>query len=161
MSPSPAQSWARRIHPGYYDTMRVSDAERSKVADLLGRHYSDGRLDKQELDERVSRAMSAKTRADLNGLLDDLPDLDPPAGAGDSGGAGPRGNGGLAGPTAPYRLGRRRGRAHPILIVVAAVILSSMAWHGLVHIFFVPWLVIVALIAVVALASRRSGRARR
>ena len=47
MSPSSAQAWTRRIRPGYYDNMRVSDAERAEVADLLGRHYSDGRLDKR------------------------------------------------------------------------------------------------------------------
>ena len=74
MSPSSAQSWTRRIsRPGYNDSMRVSDAERAEVADLLGRHYSDGRLDKQEFDERAARAMSAKTRGDLDGLFDEGP----------------------------------------------------------------------------------------
>ena len=46
-------------------SMRVSDAERSDVADRLAQHYGDGRLDQAELDERLSRAMSAKTQADL------------------------------------------------------------------------------------------------
>ncbi len=34
----------------------------------LAQHYGDGRLDQAELDERLSRAMSAKTRADLAGM---------------------------------------------------------------------------------------------
>ena len=57
-------------------TMRVSDAERAEVADQLAQHYGDGRLDQAELDERLGRAMSAKTLADLAGLTADLPHLD-------------------------------------------------------------------------------------
>jgi len=59
--------------------MRVSDAERSEVADRLSEHFSSGRLDQAEFDERLEKAMHAKTRADLDGLFDDLPDLSPPA----------------------------------------------------------------------------------
>ena len=54
--------------------LRVSDAERQEVADRLGEHFAEGRLDQAEFDERAGRAMSAKTRADLSGLFDDLPD---------------------------------------------------------------------------------------
>jgi hypothetical protein len=160
MSPSSAQSWTRRIRPGYNDNMRVSDAERAEVADLLGRHYSDGRLDSQEFDDRVARAMSAKTRADLDGLFDDLPELNSPDGVPDR--AGAAGPGGPAGQAGPYGVGRRHGgRGHPVLIVVAAVILASLAWNGLAHAFVVPWLAIVVLLLVVAYANRRSRRARR
>ncbi len=63
----------RRAHPAD-PTMRVSDADRAEVADRLAQHYGDGRLDQAELDDRLGRAMSAKTRADLDGLLHDLPD---------------------------------------------------------------------------------------
>ena len=55
--------------------MRVSDADRADVADRLARHYGDGRLDQAEFDDRISRAMTAKTVADFQGLFDDLPDL--------------------------------------------------------------------------------------
>ena len=59
----------RRRRARYADaTMRVSDAERNAVADRLAQHYGDGRLDQAELDERLGRAMSAKTQADLDGL---------------------------------------------------------------------------------------------
>jgi hypothetical protein len=62
-------------------SLRVSDADRAAVADRLSRHYGDGRLDKAEFDLRLDRAMRATTRADLIGLLSDLPaEPQPPAG---------------------------------------------------------------------------------
>jgi Domain of unknown function (DUF1707) len=54
--------------------MRVGDAERAAIADRLAKHFSDGRLDKAEFNERLDQAMRAKTMADLTGLLSDLPD---------------------------------------------------------------------------------------
>jgi hypothetical protein len=57
--------------------MRVSDADRADVADRLAKHYSYGRLDQAEFDERLDRAMNAKTRADLVVLLADLPEGEP------------------------------------------------------------------------------------
>jgi Domain of unknown function (DUF1707) len=56
--------------------MRIGDAERSRVAETLGKHFADGRLDEQEFHERMDKAMAAKTEADLAGLLADLPRLD-------------------------------------------------------------------------------------
>ena len=58
--------------------IRVSHAERTDVADRLSKHYGDGRLDEEEFNERLDRAMKAKTRADLDGLFDDLPDAEGP-----------------------------------------------------------------------------------
>jgi hypothetical protein len=58
--------------------MRISDADRAEVADRLSKHYSDGRLDQAEFNERLDRAMIAKTQADLNGLFADLPATDEP-----------------------------------------------------------------------------------
>jgi hypothetical protein len=57
--------------------LRVSDTERSEIADVLSKHYSDGRLDEAEFNDRLQMAMSAKTRGDLAGLLTDLPSLGP------------------------------------------------------------------------------------
>jgi hypothetical protein len=56
--------------------MRVGDAERSAIADRLAKHFSDGRLDEAEFNDRLDRAMRAKTMADLTGLLSDLPDAE-------------------------------------------------------------------------------------
>ncbi len=71
-------SSGRRATPGD-PNMRVSHAERTEVTDRLSKHYGDGRLDEEEFNERLDRAMKAKTRADLDGLFDDLPGLDGPA----------------------------------------------------------------------------------
>lgn len=54
--------------------MRVSDADRALITDRLSKHFSDGRLDQAEFEARLDRAMRAKTRADLIGLLSDLPE---------------------------------------------------------------------------------------
>jgi hypothetical protein len=144
------------MRTGYNDNLRVSDAERSEVADRLAVHYGDGRLDKEEFDERVARAMSAKTRADLNGLFDDLPDL------GDRGGAvGAEPADGNSSQLPGYRAGRARRRGHPILVLALAIFLVSLTWHGLAHIFFIPWFAIMVLVVAVILANRFSRRSHR
>ncbi len=53
--------------------LRVSDAERDAVVTELSEHFQQGRLDQAEFDERVTRALSARTGRDLGGLLADLP----------------------------------------------------------------------------------------
>jgi Domain of unknown function (DUF1707) len=57
--------------------LRIGDAERAEVTDRLARHYGDGRLDQDEFNERLDKAMRATTVADLAGLLADLPDGKP------------------------------------------------------------------------------------
>jgi Domain of unknown function (DUF1707) len=57
--------------------LRVSDAERDAVAAELADHLKDGRLQVAEFDERVSQAINARTRGDLDRLLSDLPRLTP------------------------------------------------------------------------------------
>lgn len=61
------------------DEMRAADADREAVAEQLRTALNEGRLDLGEFDERVQRAYGARTYADLNGLLDDLPGTVPPA----------------------------------------------------------------------------------
>jgi hypothetical protein len=53
--------------------MRVSDAERDAAAGELREHFASGRLNQDELDERLAGVFAAKTRADLNALFSDLP----------------------------------------------------------------------------------------
>lgn len=55
------------------DRMRASDADREAVTARLRDHYAEGRLTQDELDERVSSALSAKTFGDLRTLTTDLP----------------------------------------------------------------------------------------
>ena len=64
-----------------YAGLRISDAERAEVADLLAKHYGDGRLDQAEFNQRLDQAMKAKTYADLDGILVDLPRTDAEASA--------------------------------------------------------------------------------
>jgi hypothetical protein len=53
--------------------MRVSDAEREAAAAELREHFASGRLNQEELDERLSATFAAKTRGDLNSVFTDLP----------------------------------------------------------------------------------------
>ena len=53
--------------------LRASDADRERVAEALRRHHVDGRLDTDELQERLGRCYAARTAAELAPLLADLP----------------------------------------------------------------------------------------
>jgi hypothetical protein len=58
--------------------MRAGDGDRKLVADQLKTALDEGRLDLSEYDERLQKTYAAKTFADLDGLLDDLPGTVPP-----------------------------------------------------------------------------------
>ena len=55
------------------DSLRLSDADREAAVELLGEHYSTGRLTKEEFDERSDAVWSAKTQGDLAPVFVDLP----------------------------------------------------------------------------------------
>jgi Domain of unknown function (DUF1707) len=74
-APGSGTGYRRYFRYGNASEVRASDAERTEVAERLSKHYSDGRLDQAEFNERLDRAMNAKTRADFSGLFYDLPDL--------------------------------------------------------------------------------------
>ena len=61
------------------DALRLSDADREQAMELLGEHYSLGRLTKDEFDERSDAVWSAKTQGDLVPVFADLPVSSPPA----------------------------------------------------------------------------------
>ena len=88
-------------------------------------------------DDRVGRAMNAKTRADLNGLFDDLPETGAPAATDQAAG-----------------LSRRR-RRHPVLLVALVVFIIIAASHVVW-----PLLWIGALVAIVLFATGTIGHAR-
>ena len=137
--------WARGSTGSADPNMRISDAERTEVADRLSRHYSDGRLDQAEFNERLDRAMKAKTRADLEGLFDDLPGDEPHRQP--------------AGPPAPPMVRPRRHSPLPRIVFLAFVaIVAIMVGQALAgplfafpfHVgmwpwgwgFHIPWLLI-------------------
>ena len=67
---------AEQGHPVASDRrgrMRAGDADRDRVARILGTAYTEGRLSKDEYDARLDSAMSARTFADLDQVLTDLP----------------------------------------------------------------------------------------
>jgi hypothetical protein len=53
--------------------LRVSDADRERIVDRLRVGAAEGRLDQGELEERLDRAFAARTEADLERLVADLP----------------------------------------------------------------------------------------
>jgi hypothetical protein len=111
----------------------ASDQERDAIASELGAHFQAGRLDAAELDDRLGRALRARTRGDLAELVTDLPQAsapqEPPAG--------------------------RRSRATTIaaiaitigaaaLIVTGLTITAGGAGYG--HRFWVPWWLIPVVV---------------
>jgi hypothetical protein len=54
-------------------SLRVGDKERDAVTEILRRHHVEGRLDTDEFQDRLERAMAAKTYADLDRLIVDFP----------------------------------------------------------------------------------------
>jgi Domain of unknown function (DUF1707) len=53
--------------------IRASDKERDAAVERLQVAFAEGRIDDQEFDERMRSALTARTRADLDRLLADLP----------------------------------------------------------------------------------------
>ena len=53
--------------------LRAADADRDRVAGILGTAYAEGRLSKDEYDTRLETALSARTYADLDQVVTDLP----------------------------------------------------------------------------------------
>ncbi|HEY3531145.1 MAG TPA: DUF1707 domain-containing protein [Nocardioides sp.] len=67
--------WSRFQHDPRdpaYATMRASDRDRAVVHDALAEAYAEGRLDRDELDERTTEVDRAKTYGDLVPPLLDL-----------------------------------------------------------------------------------------
>jgi hypothetical protein len=56
--------------------LRASDAEREQVIEDLRQHAADGRLTMDEFEQRVTEALAATTRADLEPVLRELPALE-------------------------------------------------------------------------------------
>jgi hypothetical protein len=117
--------------------IRVSDADRERVTSRLREHFAEGRLTSDELDERVSAALNAKTFGDLRPLMADLPEPVP---------APPRpAHPRPAGPP-PWVAHRRGPRLMPLLMLVALVALVAPAgggWLvlGLFKVVLLVWLV--------------------
>lgn len=59
------------------DFMRIGDAERDEAVGMLREHHATGRLSAEEFDDRMSKALTARTQSELTELFLDLPDPRP------------------------------------------------------------------------------------
>lgn len=59
-------------HSPSYAALRVSNSDREQVVEHVKTAYAEGRLTKEEFDERLDRAMNARTHADLMPIMEDL-----------------------------------------------------------------------------------------
>jgi hypothetical protein len=121
--------------------IRASDADRERVIERLREHYAAGRLTSDELDERITAALSAKTVGDLRPVLTDLPEpeligtpVGPGANGGPAGASWPDSPGwqssvwaGTGRPVAAYRRGPR---ILPLVLIalVAAIAIPGGGW---------------------------------
>ena len=64
---------------GEREKIRAADADRDRVVEFLNTAYTEGRLSKDEYDGRLENALSARTYADLDQLVTDLPATRAPA----------------------------------------------------------------------------------
>ena len=152
MSASRSPGWiaaAGRRRASYGD-LRISDAERAEVVDLLSTHYEDGRLDQAEFDQRLDQAMNARTYKDLSGLFTDLPLT---TGSGASAGSGGPGVPGVPGRRGPGRFGARNYRALPLVLII---VIAAVAGHALVS-SLTSW-AWIGLAAVIVLLATRSPK---
>jgi hypothetical protein len=138
------------------DRMRASDADREALTARLRDNYAEGRLTQDELDERVSAALSAKTFGELRTLTTDLPGpaaVPPPTAARPSWGGPP-----------PWRRHYHRRPPVPlILLIVLLVALSSgggWAVFGFFQLILVFWLAMMLTRIAIGLVHRRRHRYR-
>jgi hypothetical protein len=62
------------------DETRAADADRDAAVDALRDHAAAGRLESDELDERLETALGARTLGELRALVVDLPGVAPSLG---------------------------------------------------------------------------------
>ena len=152
--------------------VRVGDADREAIAAQLREHYADGRLTLEELNERLDQTFAAKTKADLNTVMRDLPHA---AGAPYGGTAWPGqawqcpmaprpgqdyGNGGWGGSQGNQRRCGQRNAFAPLMgLVWLVLILGSVFLFGLGG--GDRPLAIVLFLAALALVKRLFGFGRR
>ena len=136
------------------DRYRTSDADRDRVAGLLRDHFAAGRITSEELDERLTATLKARTFGDLRHALADLPEAAP-----------------VPGPAsrvplpvmARWAAGRRRPRLLPlaVLAVVVAAAIPGAGWVFLAVFQAVLLLWLAACLAGIFVAARFFRRMRR
>ena len=131
------------------DRIRVSDADREQVTARLREHYAEGRLSSEELDERITAVLNAKTFGELRRVMTDLPEPQP---VGPQAAPPPQ----WAGP--PWIAYRRGPRLLPLalLFLVAALVVPGVGWvaFAFLKVALLIWLV-SCLVGIFAAAKFR------
>jgi hypothetical protein len=124
--------------------LRASDAEREAVVEQLRRHAAEGRLDPEELEQRVSAAYAARTHGELVPLTADLPSM-------------PRSR-----PAREVERHRHRRSLVPTSLITADVI-SVLVWlaAGADSSFWPKWVFLATAIVFVRRLAWRYERSRR
>ncbi|HXW86917.1 MAG TPA: DUF1707 domain-containing protein [Streptosporangiaceae bacterium] len=138
------------------DNMRISDADRERVTARLRDHYAEGRLTADELDERITATLNAKTVGDLRPIMADLPEPGP---VGPQAGPMPQ----QQDPRYAYQRGPRLVPVALLLLLFSLLILPGAGWafFAFIKIALLAWLVLcVAGIFVAARFRRRARRSR-
>jgi hypothetical protein len=117
------------------DRIRVSDADREQVTARLREHFAEGRLTRDELDERVTAALNAKTVGDLRRVMADLPEPAPVMAGGPAAGPLPRGI--RPGPVYVRRGPRLLPLALLVLLIAAVAPGAGFALLALLQVFLV------------------------
>ena len=135
---------------GTYRCMRASDQDRQEAAARLGDAFVEGRLTRDELDERCAAAYAAKTWGELADLTADLPIVQMEVSP-------------LSGTVAPHRM-RRLDNQQPFWPPLLAYALVLGAILGSLAQSLVVWtaaaLIPLALVLPLALGSARRRRHR-
>jgi Domain of unknown function (DUF1707) len=144
--------------------IRASDADRDRIVTALRENLAEGRLTTEEFDERLDKALAAKTMGELEGLMADLPSTD----------VSQRADPSLD--RAEGNLPSRRGRFYParrsawgvlftLGVLVVVIWLISGAHAGLSFLWVVAALAVLVVVRRVtggrARSERRSSRPRR
>jgi hypothetical protein len=114
----------RAAAPAPSGEVRVGDADRERVVELLRGHAIAGRLDADELEERLERAYAARYGAELQAVLAELP-------------------------TEPERRHRPARRPHPslapLLPIALAALIGAAALSGAWWLLWLIWPLVVVL----------------
>ena len=102
-------------------SLRVGDKERDAAGEILRQAHVEGRLDNEEFQTRLERCLTAKTYADLDELIADLPRERAAAPAGHSAGWRPW--------PVPFLL-------LPIAVIAAIAVGGHAAWLAVPLVFF-------------------------
>ena len=116
------------------DRIRIGDADRERVTIRLRDHFAEGRLTREELDERVTAALKARTASDLRAVMADLPGPTPALCQGQT----------LPPAAVPSPL---KGRRSPLLVPLAllgVLLITGSRW---------PFFVLIPVVLVLALIT--------